>query len=338
MSVQNLTVENGSIGANLAISNYTEFQNVTETDSLVAVEEQATNETGIQNLVANDSLYGVLLVGTNWTNISGSQFYADDVGVILDGANSTLTGNDFTQCIDYAVVAFGVDNLVYFNYFVGNDGSNLVYNPATIQAYSTPGNTWDTGVNMGNYWADWHSYNSMLGRLNPYPISNGVSDEYPLGTGPSMHRVDFVESGLPSKGKSWTIQFAGESMNSDGTGKSPTIASVNFSVPAGVWDFYVAGPRATVSRPSVGRPARRARSRSRSAMSTATAFRTWPLRSCRVRRTHCRSTRSVSRPGRTGAFRSGPTSARRRRPCRTRTSLPERTGTRSNRSRARPRS
>ena len=160
---------------------------------------------GWAGLILNESYYGV------FTNIGAFQ---DFVGIVMssDTYDIVVTQSAFVDCTSYGVAIYsGEESMVYLNNFIGNNGATGTYNAAHIQAFSTDSdNYWDgseIGDYQGNYWSDWHTYNSA-GDLAPYPLGSFVWDYYPLGGPEGTIGVWFYEDGLAS-GVTWSVTFNG---------------------------------------------------------------------------------------------------------------------------------
>ena len=193
------------------------ISNVQATDYPVAYFDDDSYAPGVTNVNATSGYYGVYLNYTYDGVFSDLGMYKDWVGVQIDYADyddsdNVFTMSSFVDCTSYAIAFYySYDNLVYENNFIGNNGATGTYSAAHIQVYSGGGygdyNYWDAGyelgVDIGNYWSDWHSYNSY-GSLAPYPIGDENYDYYPLGGPEGSVAVTFEESGLAS-GVTWSV-------------------------------------------------------------------------------------------------------------------------------------
>ena len=187
------------IGAEIVLSNDTTFTTVTVTNSVAGIAEDQTDVTEIQSLTANNSQVGAYLNDTNWTNFTGLRATGDLYGVLmLNGSgNGIITGSTFTDCMVYAIEIYsGQGNLVYNNWFVGNDGSTQTYSASNIQVYSAAGNDFSFATDVGNYWADWHSLKSP-GVTQPLPdLKRG------LGPVPALRGTSVPHDNVPGVGAS----------------------------------------------------------------------------------------------------------------------------------------
>ncbi len=241
LTVEDLVATGGSLGANITFSNDTVIDGVTAAGAYAAVTLDGTFGADLTGVTANDSVYDVLVYDATYTNITAFTAFNDSLALpILGYTNWTVvTFGVFVGSTGPAVLILGgTSNYVYDNDFLGNDGSTLVYDPATIQAYSVAGNYFNSsdGPGVGNYWADWHLLPS------PYVISNGVEDYFPLAIGPGMYNVTFSESGLPAKGKTWSVTFLGLTENSTLGSRRATGSALTFLVPVGDWPYLGIGP------------------------------------------------------------------------------------------------
>ncbi len=167
---------------------------------------------------------------------------SDSFDVISSGA---LTNNSL-----YGVALIGsVNDTVWNNDFVGNDGATTTYSPSHIQAVDSGTNDrWfecapGGGRCYGNYWADWHTY-LPSGRLAPYLIDGSVYDYYPLGLPVGQSPVTFTESGLVA-GTTWSVTF-------NGITRSSTGSEIVFGAAPGTYNFLVSVPQGYSATPSSG--------------------------------------------------------------------------------------
>jgi len=131
---------------------------------------------------------------------------------------------------------------VYNNNFIGNNGATSTYDPIHIQAWSSPDNNFNFGY-IGNYWADWHTYN-QYGQLAPYYLSSQVWDYYPLGTPEGTYSVYFYADGL-APGVSWSVTFDGQTQTTVGSW-------LLFGVLPGTYAFSVGGAAGYSVTPASG--------------------------------------------------------------------------------------
>lgn len=180
-------------------------------------------DTNSQNLLVNGfnasgGDYAMVLNGTYDGTFAGVGAFQDIEGIQL---NNGAFQNAFFTCSFVGDSSYGVDiesgtsNFVYNNNFIGDNGATSTYNELHIQAFSVPGNYFNSSAKIGNYWADWHSYNAQ-GHLNPYYVSDGVWDYYPLGVRMGDTAVYFNEVGLPS-GTTWSVTLNGTSASTSNT-------------------------------------------------------------------------------------------------------------------------
>jgi len=165
----------------------------------------------VENLNATGSDYAVILNETEYGFFNDLGAYQDWQGVqINDGFYNDVTMGSFVADASYGVaISSGEDNYVWNSNFLGDNGATSTYNAAHLQAFSANYNYFDdpsTGY-LGNYWADWHSYN-QYGYLNPYFVSGNAWDYYPLGVWAGQYAVYFYATGL-SGGVPWSVTFNG---------------------------------------------------------------------------------------------------------------------------------
>jgi thermopsin len=244
--VQGLTLRNWTVLGTQSIGALVDFSNNTTVAGFVVDGAGAglalveTNNSTVTDFASNETLDPVYLGDANSTTMAHLALYNSEYGVEVlgDSVGGNITGSVFLGIYEPAVVIFGSGFVVYNNSFVGNENSTLVYNPSAIQAYTVPGNAFNSPGDVGNFWADWHS--TTDGRLNPYVISNGVSDNFPLSVGPGLYTVTFSETGLPSTGRQWSVIADGIPSGTSGTSTSPTVTSISFPLPNGTFGYSAA--------------------------------------------------------------------------------------------------
>jgi hypothetical protein len=231
---------------------FTTVSNVKATDYPAAYYDLGSYEPNVANLNATGGMFALVLNGTNtglFTNI-GSFQETDGAVLSADATHNVITLSSFVDSSSYGVsIASGVDNTIYDNNFIGNNGATSTYSAAHLQAF--PGisgpNYFDgavmIGVDLGNYWADWHTYDAS-GTLAPYPLANGYFDHYPIGAPEGTVAVYFEESGLPS-GVSWSVTV---------NGVQQTTASdvLDFAVLPGTYSFTVGSVAGYSETPTTG--------------------------------------------------------------------------------------
>jgi len=204
---------------------------------------------GVDSVNATSSTYALVLNGTYdgvFTNIGA---YMDWAGIVMnsDADDNVITQSSFVDSTSYGVAIYsGEDNIVYENNFLANNGATSTYSSAHIQALGEEFNWFDgedLGTYTGNYWSDWHSYNSE-GVLAPYPLGYENWDYYPLGGPEGTVAVYFYESGLAS-GVSWSVTFNGA------TESTPNTWLVFYAVP-GTYSFTVPSVVGYSESPSSG--------------------------------------------------------------------------------------
>ncbi len=197
-----------------------------------ALYDNSSSVLGVQSVNASGGDFGIVLNGTTGSVFAGIQAYQDQVGlqmnwavyfdyeyeeyVYANASDDVVTGSSFVDCVGFGVdITHGVDNTVYLNDFVGDNGATSTYSAAHIQAFSnSASNEFNSSNEVGNYWADWHSYTD--GVLNPYYLSNGTWDYHPLGAMEGAFFVTFYASGLAS-GTSWSVTLGNTTQSSVGS-------------------------------------------------------------------------------------------------------------------------
>ena len=260
-AVTGVTATNATLGT--AWSQYNYFGNLmtavyayqtykTTIGSVTATNYEAgLYDIGSENLLADSVTatttdYGAMLNGTYWSDFSNLNFVQDGIGLQMNAnAHSNwVTLSQFTNDTGYGVdIESGVGNVVWDSSFVGDNGATATYSPLHIQAWSVSNNFFNSSGQVGNFWADWHSFNAQ-GRLNPYYLSDGVWDYYPLGAHEGDTAVYFYEKGLPA-GTTWSVVL-----------NSKTYATANawqlLDAPPGSSTFTVPAVAGYTSTPTTG--------------------------------------------------------------------------------------
>ncbi len=243
----------GAIGAEIEVSSAVSLTGVTSVESELAEFVASTGVT-VTNVLSTDDSFGLYFFETNFSQVSGSEFlgFFGTPIIVEFSSNDTIDGgNVFFMSVGVAVEIYGgVNNHVYDNAFLYNDGSGAQYSAFTPQALSTAGNYFNSSLGLGNFWSDWHHVTGD--HLSPYVVSgtllNGVVDEHPTWTAPGpVSLVTFTETGLPAKVLAkhpWTVYF-------DGIGQTTTNGSLNYSFPVGTFPAFVYGPSGWVASPAL---------------------------------------------------------------------------------------
>lgn len=184
------------------------ISNVNATTYGAALWDEYSYGMQVSSVAASNGQYGLVLNYTEYSLFTGIGTYGDWEGlVIADGYENTVTNSHFVNDASYGVAMIygGDDNVVYGNSFIGNNGATGAYSPAHIQASSGDYNYFDQCTNyacttgVGNYWADWHTFNSN-GTLAPYVVAGGAVDYFPTGlsapAGTSFSAYSWVIVGL----------------------------------------------------------------------------------------------------------------------------------------------
>ncbi len=234
-------------------ANWTTVAGVTSTNLPIGIFDEISMGLAVQGANVTGADYGVLLNGTDEGILSGIVAEHDTVGVAMTGGpfGGDAEANVVTESSFVDDSSFGVEllnatfNTVYDNDFVGDNGATSTYNATTIQAFSALGsNAFNSSGEIGNYWADWHSYNAQ-GLLNPYLVlGGGAWDYHPLGAPEGTVLVTFEESGLAS-GTSWSVTLNGSTESSEGP-------SIVFTELPGTYSFTVAAVAGYAVAPASG--------------------------------------------------------------------------------------
>ncbi len=151
---------------------------VTATNYPAAIYANASEDLIVANVNATGDDVGVLLNGTAFSLFENISAYEDGVGFqaqpgydpyYVESNGNVLTTSSFVNDTSYGVelLTNTYFNVVYDNDFFGDNGATTTYSPLHIQAYSaTPDNAFNSSTEIGNYWADWHTYAD--GVLAPY--------------------------------------------------------------------------------------------------------------------------------------------------------------------------
>ncbi|MGP8073507.1 MAG: thermopsin family protease [Thermoplasmata archaeon] len=207
------------IAAVLTVGSYQcTVENMTTTEYPAALFDLHSDALAVQSVNASYGDFGLLLNGTFGSTFSGIGAFEDAIGVQLNAgaADNLITGSSFVDSTGYGVdIEDGTGNWVYLNNLIGNNGATGTYDAAHIQAFSdSSSNVFNSSSEVGNYWADWHSYTN--GVLNPYTVSSGAWDYHPIGATAGMYAVTFYDSGLPS-GTSWSVTLNGSTQTTVGS-------------------------------------------------------------------------------------------------------------------------
>ena len=222
----------------------TTVSNVATDTYPLALYDDGSSNLFVQDLTAQYGAVGVMLNGTSYALLNGITATWDGTGVQMNaGAYANIvTASDFENDTGYGVdIQDGSSNLVYSNDFAWDNGANGTYNATHVQVFSSsPTNEFNNSAEIGNYWADWHTY--VDGVLAPYYISSGAWDYHPLGSPEGMVTVTFDATGLPF-GTSWSVTL-------DHVTKWTVGASIVFDEYPGTYTFTVGAPSAWSASPS----------------------------------------------------------------------------------------
>ncbi|MCW6167864.1 MAG: hypothetical protein LVQ64_05405, partial [Thermoplasmatales archaeon] len=276
VSVSGVDVASGGTGV-FGIDNFqVAITGLSATNATYGVLDDGSVGVVVTNLTSTGSVAAVEFAGTQGSIVSGIHSTGDQVGVQLGcdlltlltfgycaspsqnaASNDTITQSVFVNDVTYGVQlgsAVGasrfpttLNDVVYANDFIGNNGAGTTYNPLNAQAWADSGSdvfylSGPAGTrSIGNYWSDGHT--AVNGAIPPYAIPDpgaigGITYDWfplaaPVGTTPPTYTVTLTETGLPS-GTSWSATL-------NGVLQSSTTSSIAFTVPAGSYAYLVAG-------------------------------------------------------------------------------------------------
>ena len=225
-------------------TDYTTLTGITATTYSAAWYDIDSDYASVSDVNATGSYYAAVLNDTDYSLLSGIGAFQDQVGVLgTDDYENVITSSAFVGNSGFGVDLINGDyTTVYNNNFIANNGATSVYDPAHIQAFSSGYNYFNLDE-IGNYWADWHSYD-QYGDLAPYFVSGEVWDYYPLGTPEGTYAVYFEESGL-APGASWSVTL-------NGVAQTTTNSYILFGEFPGTYAFSVAAPTGYSVTPATG--------------------------------------------------------------------------------------
>lgn len=287
-SATTVSATDTSVGIYLGYSNGFTVSKVTASDESIGVWLYESDTISISNVVATDPvLYSpsvnesvwdapisaidteyseaVQISDVNATTYPAALYDYDSEGLVVSAVNATggwygivfddteyslITQSWFIDDASYgvAIVAYGYDNTVYENHFIGDNGATGTYSPAHVQAFGDDYNQFymctdsscTTGI--GNYWSDWHTYGPK-GYLAPYPVSGSVFDLFPIGPQETF-TVNFVAVGAPT-GASWSVTL-------NGVTETATTATISFTEPIGSYAYQVGSVAGYTLSPASG--------------------------------------------------------------------------------------
>ncbi|HME53980.1 MAG TPA: right-handed parallel beta-helix repeat-containing protein [Candidatus Lokiarchaeia archaeon] len=184
-TISNLIIPSASIEAiQLIYSNGNTITGNTLTNQYGAAINLAgsNGNTIINNTVKSSLKFGISTIFSNQNVIASNVISGcGSVGIsIIEASNgSTVTKNTVENTTGYAMNVDGINNKIYYNSFIDNNGSG-------VQAFDyTGGNSWDDGVGQGNYWSDYASRyptatNNGIAWNMPYVLDGNGQDNYPL--------------------------------------------------------------------------------------------------------------------------------------------------------------
>jgi LPXTG-motif cell wall-anchored protein len=226
--------------------------NVQATNYPAAYYSLGSIEPAVSNVNATGGMFALVLNGTGTGLFTNIDAYQDFVGIEINAGatHNVITMSSFVDSTSYGVlINNGGLNTIYDNSFIGNNGAGSSYSPSHIQASAGVAgpNYFDgsvtIGVDLGNYWSDWHTYDAS-GHLAPYPLAGGTFDHYPIGAPEGTVAVYFDETGLPS-GVSWSATL-------NGIQESTTNSWLVFNVLPGSYPFSVGTVTGYSETPATG--------------------------------------------------------------------------------------
>ncbi len=218
ITIENLNLNNVSVGIIIAYSSLIKVSNNTLVDCPTGIYIQNSFNNSISNNKVSLSFEGIDIFSSNNNTIKNNRIFKNDMqgifiykssenviennnisnnrwdGIYLWRASSNIiVGNNISRNRNYGVY---IDkecsyNIVYGNLFLYNHGSGNSFNDSYIQARDDgSGNYWNSSSGIGNYWLDWANNNDTNDNNGdgivdwPYPIDGSANskDYYPLKT------------------------------------------------------------------------------------------------------------------------------------------------------------
>ncbi|MHA1966934.1 MAG: right-handed parallel beta-helix repeat-containing protein [Candidatus Hodarchaeales archaeon] len=178
--IQNEVAKNGLFGFELQNTSYNTFldNTVTNTGRGFRLWDSSNNSFTKNSVVDND--YGFDLdTDCNDNNLTYNVINGTVFNAILlqtSNNNNTLTWNTIEKTGSYGVkLDSSNDNLIYYNFFLANNGGNTQSYDGTLT------NSWDNGTH-GNYWSDYtgNDLGNGIGNINYTTAGQSDNDTKPL--------------------------------------------------------------------------------------------------------------------------------------------------------------
>jgi parallel beta-helix repeat protein len=216
--INNNECSNDFYGILLLSSNSCVVSNTTCSNNTEGIVLSSSNNNTLRNNDCSYNFDGIQLVFSSNNIISDNNCSSnDEYGIALSFWNSanTISRNQVCSNTGYGVyIDSGLNNRIWNNTFVGNNGATGAYSSMHIQCldYGT-NNWWNSTAGYGNYWNDWITPDANHDGIVdlPYDIagSAGAKDYYPQTTTqtqiPEFGMMSLVVIGLMS-----VIVVAGE--------------------------------------------------------------------------------------------------------------------------------
>ena len=200
LSLDNISISNGTIGIEIGYSNNITITNSTMSRNYYGILQYHSSNSKIENNSFQNNNYGCALYFSQENIVAGNYIKGSKWGIYIAGAsNNTLSNNtiydgeqgirllnsDSNEIVhnliynntDYGIYLYSGSsyNTVFNNSFYYNHGSGDYFDSIYVQAYDDgTGNMWNTSGSehgYGNYWHDWANNNNTNDN-----DSNGIVD------------------------------------------------------------------------------------------------------------------------------------------------------------------
>jgi len=168
-NIENVTVKNLIIKANQYGIYLSECSYITVFNNTI---------TGTSFPFASVGLGGISIQGGHNDKIVGNRLENNFCGMYLVVEHSTISENNITSNLYGIELWDALNNTIYHNNFINNDGNVVTYAVRSSQL-----NMWDGGYpSGGNYWSDYSGADANGDGIggSPYIIDSSNQDRYPL--------------------------------------------------------------------------------------------------------------------------------------------------------------